>query len=168
MENPDIARITEFIRKGGKTAPFDSNPLARALHGQIIDVDAKGGTLAIDYEPGDDFVQGNGVLAGGAVASMLDFALGLCAMPMLPEGSTTATASLTISYLRAAKPGRFVARASVEKLGKRNAFTRAVLTDKQGDAIASGVSVLAIIPSRLGGPPTGRAGTASQDVEPQR
>jgi uncharacterized protein (TIGR00369 family) len=167
MENPDFARITDFIRNGGKAVPFDSNPLARALRGEIIDVDAKAGTLAVGYEPGEDFVQGNGVVAGGAVASMLDFALGLCPMSMLPEGSTTATASLTISYLRAAMPGRFIARASVEKLGKHNAFTRAVLTDRQNQAIASGVSVLAIISSRPGAPPMGRAGPASQAVEPQ-
>jgi uncharacterized protein (TIGR00369 family) len=143
MPNPDRARLDYLIRNGA--VPFDSNPFARALRGEFVDIDPEAGSLTIAYQPGADFVQGNGVFAGGAVAAMLDFALGLCPVPMLPVDKTTATASLTISYLRAAKPGRFIVRACVEKLGKRNAFTRATLADAQGLAIATGLSVVSII-----------------------
>jgi len=146
MGNPDRLLLEKFLSGGGKPLAFDSNPFSVSLGGMIEQLDGAVGTLAMSFTPAHQFIQGNGVLQGGIVSSMLDFVLGLCVVPMLPPNMTAATASLTVSFMRGALPGKFVATGHVDKLGKRTAFTRGTLTDEFGNLVASGVSVLSVIP----------------------
>ncbi|MFM9968160.1 MAG: PaaI family thioesterase, partial [Burkholderiales bacterium] len=54
--------------------------LSRSLKSTAISVDAKNKTLRMRFQPGDEYLQGRGVIQGGIVATMLDFTLAFAAM----------------------------------------------------------------------------------------
>lgn len=148
MANPDRDLIDAFLRGSGAPIAFDSNPMGRALNAHIVAVDAQNGAVTLSFEPGADFVQGGGVIQGGIVAMMLDFALALSAMTKLPPGFAVATLSLNVSYLRAARPGVLRATGRLDRATKRAAFTQARIEGADGEAIATAMSVLALIEDR--------------------
>lgn len=124
--NPDQLALHQFVNGNG-AAPMDANPMAVALGTSIVRVDRELGEVELHFEPADLFVQGAGVLQGGAVTSMLDFAMGFSVLANLPAGYSCATANLNVAFLRAAPRGGYGAIGQIERRGKRLAFTRASL-----------------------------------------
>src|SRR5205807_1681183 len=61
------------------------------------------------------------IVHGGAIATLADEALASVAFTVAEEGETTVTADLKIDFLRPAKPGRLVARATVRHRTRRMA-----------------------------------------------
>ncbi|MGH8261650.1 MAG: PaaI family thioesterase, partial [Steroidobacteraceae bacterium] len=97
-----------------------------------------------------------GVLQGGIVTALLDFAMAFAAHAKLavsaerPAGTEPvaggrafATASLTVHFMRPAPPGRYVARGRIVRAGRRLLFAEAQL-DADGGPIASASAVLPI------------------------
>jgi acyl-CoA thioesterase len=83
---------------------------------------------------------------GGAVSAMLDFAMAAAIMTTLDDHVHFATASLTVSFLAAVKPGPLLADGEVDRIGRRNGFARASLRAESGDTIlATASSVLTIL-----------------------
>ena len=142
--NPDRARIREFLAGSGVPLPFDSSPLLLALGTTIIK--ASDGLILLRFEPAPLFMQGASVVQGGAVSAMLDFAMAAAIMTTLDDNVHFATASLTVSFLAAVKPGALLAEGEVDRIGRRNAFARASLRAETGDTImATASSVLTMI-----------------------
>jgi uncharacterized protein (TIGR00369 family) len=114
-------------------AALTSNPLARELGGAVLDLSAERGEAALTFAPPERFAQGAGVLQGGIVTAMLDFAMAFAAHAKLgAEERTFATASLSIHFLRPALPGRYVARGRLVRAGRRLLFAEAVLAPDPG------------------------------------
>ena len=145
--NPDQALIHRFIDAGSRPMPFDANPMARALGAELRAADLITGRVELAFEPDPLFIQGTGVLQGGAVTAMLDFAMAFAALAQLPVGASCATVNLNTAFLRPAPQGRYIAFGEVERRGKQLAFTHARLLRAQDrQVVATATSTLALLP----------------------
>ena len=112
----------------------------------MLKVDRERGEVEIGFEPGDLFIQGTGVVQGGAVTAMLDFAT----LASLPPQASCATVNLSTSFLRPAPQGRYIAAGTVERCGKTLAFTQARLVRADtGQVVATAASSLAVLSPTL-------------------
>ena len=144
--NPDQALIHRFIEGGSTPILFDANPMARALGAELRAADLTTGRVALAFAPDPLFIQGTGVLQGGAVTAMLDFAMAFAALAHLPVGASCATVNLNTAFLRPAPKGRYVAVGEVERRGKQLAFTHArLLREEDQVVVATATSTLAVI-----------------------
>jgi uncharacterized protein (TIGR00369 family) len=143
--NPDHALILRFLKGEKGPTAFDANPLARALGARLVAADATSGRLEMEYEPGLEFVQGAGMIQGGAIASMLDFVMAFAVMTRLGADRTVTTTSLNVLFLKAAPNGRYVCAGEIERAGRTIAFARATLFPRGGSPVASASSTLAIV-----------------------
>ena len=137
--------LDAFLKSGG---PLTMNgPLAEALKGQILEMDRDAGTALLAFDPGDQVLQTAGVIQGGIVAAMLDFAMALAAFSRLAADKSFGTVSLTTNFLKPALPGRHLARARLDRMGTRMIFASAELSrDGSKTAIATATAVMAISP----------------------
>lgn len=143
-ENPDRLRIREFLTGPQTPLVFDSSPLLVALGTTIMS--AQIGRITLRFVPEPLFLQGASVVQGGAVSAMLDFAMAAAVMTSLDGKIHFVTASLTVSFLAAVRPGQLVADGEVDRLGRRNGFARANLRAEGSDVIlATASSVLTIL-----------------------
>lgn len=85
------------------------------------------------------------IVHGGAVATLADEALASVAFTVAEEGETTVTADLKVDYLRPAKPGRLIARASVRHRTRRLAFCEATVEHGHGQIVAEARAVIAYV-----------------------
>ncbi len=75
----------------------------------------------------------NGVVHGGVYATILDTAMGGSVVSLLREGETTATTSLYVEFLRAAREGEtLTARGEVLRRGHHIAFAEGNLYGSDG------------------------------------
>lgn len=146
FSNPDQALIHRFLEGGGRPLAMDSNPMARALRCELHTVDRDRQQVIVEFDPDPLFIQGTGVIQGGAVSAMLDFAMAFAVLAQVPVGVSCATVTMTTSFLRAAPQGRYLARGEIERCSKTLAFARASLYACADPAtmVASASSTLAL------------------------
>lgn len=113
------------IEKALKTVPF-----AKLIGIELEEVDAGEATLALDIR--EELKQNNGVVHGGAVASLIDTATAFAIISLLPPDERATTADLTISYLRPLTKGRMRAKARVLRAGRRLIVVSAEVLDDAG------------------------------------
>lgn len=146
--NSDHQLILQFLAGDGAPVPVDSNPLAIDLSARLLEVDAGTGTAILGFEPTARFLQGNGVIQGGIVTTMLDFAIAFAALAKLPEGRSAVTVSLNVHLVKPAAPGRYVARGTVKRMGGKLAFMDAELRHEDHPAaVATATAVMAVLTS---------------------
>lgn len=144
--NPDQALIHRFLASDRQPMAFDANPMALALGSRLLSVDAPAGRVELSFEPQGLFIQGTGVIQGGAVTAMLDFAMAFAALAHLPVGRSCATVNLNTAFLRPAPQGTYIAVGEVERLGKALAFTHArLLRAQDAVVVATATSTLAVV-----------------------
>jgi len=146
--NSDRDLVLELLRSGRLPAPFASSPLARELEGEVLGLDAETGFAALAFNPPVRFAQGAGVLQGGIIAALLDFAMAFAAHAKLAGGERGAeakaqaaggerafsTASLDVHFLQPARPGPYIARGRIVRAGRRLLFAEARLSRHPGAA----------------------------------
>lgn len=81
--------------------------------------EARAGEATIYLNLREDLKQNNGVVHGGAIASLVDTAAAFAILTVLEQGQTTTTVDLTIHYLRPLVKGRATAHATVLRAGRR-------------------------------------------------
>jgi uncharacterized protein (TIGR00369 family) len=144
--NTDRALVLEFLQGDHKPVAITSNPLARELGAELIEADATHGIALLAFTPPADFVQGAQVLQGGIVATLLDFAMAFAAHARLAaEERAFSTATLTVSLMRAAPAGRYLARGRIVRSGARLMFAEADLTSASGESVARASAVMPFI-----------------------
>lgn len=145
--NPDQQALHCWLADPSQLPTFAANPMASAMGTRLLTLDSAGGTIRLQFAPEGVFLQGAGVLQGGAVAAMLDFAMAFVVLAVLPAGHSCTTAEVKVSFLRAAPHGRYIASAEIMRRGRQLAFTRASLTpaDDPERLVASATSTLAIL-----------------------
>ena len=145
--NPDQVAMKRFALDAGVQVDFAANPFAKALGTRVIAVDLEAGMVRLAFSPDGIFVQGAGVLQGGAISAMLDFAMAFALLAVLPEGQTCSTANANVSFLRPAPRGDYVAVGEITRRGSRLAFARAGVfpADAPDRLVATATSTLAII-----------------------
>ncbi len=135
--------LQAFLKAGAPLAMTD--PLAVSLKGAILEMDAEAGRAVLAFEPDGGFLQGGGVVQGGVVIAMLDYAMALAAFSRLQPGASFGTASMTGHFLKPVLPGRHIARATLDRMGARMIFASAQLFKDGSDApLATGTAVMAV------------------------
>jgi uncharacterized protein (TIGR00369 family) len=150
--NPD-QELLRRLRKSGGPLAVDTNPLGAAMGATLLSLDDADGRVRIGYTLGPQFLQGMGVVQGGIVMAMLDFAAAFASLAKLPEGESASTASMTVSLQSAVRPRGLVATGIVERAGRRLIFARAELhSEGEPQPLATASSVMSVRPDR---PPAG-------------
>jgi uncharacterized protein (TIGR00369 family) len=111
----------------------------------LEDFEAGEGEARVRLTTGPQHANLGGVVHGGVLSALLDFALGASVVTTLKEGEWCATQSLTTDYLRPAQPGE-VLRASgrVDRRGKLTAFPSGEIVGASGDVVARATGVWAV------------------------
>ncbi len=142
FDNPDRAAIAAFIQCAAKATVMDSSPILAALQCQIEEASEK--HIRLRFRPGSDYVQGNGAVCGGIVATMLDFALAFAGLTTCGEGESAVSIGLNVNYLGPVLPGPVMVEANLVTNGFRTAQAEAKLFSLDGAMLATATSPLAM------------------------
>jgi acyl-coenzyme A thioesterase PaaI-like protein len=100
--------------------------------------------VQLGFELAQCHCQGNGVVQGGVLAVLLDFAIAFAVMTRLPLGAGAGTVTLTTQMLRAAGPGPGTVGGRIERLGRTLAFGAADCAPRTAGVIATATAVIAM------------------------
>jgi len=117
---------------------FASVPYARLLGlelGKVGPCD-----VSIHLEIRDELRQNQGVVHGGAVASLIDTAAAFAVLTRLDINERVTTTDLTIHYLRPASTGRLTARARIVRGGRRLFVLSVEVTSNQEILMATAIT----------------------------
>ena len=134
MKTPDLTdeqrRRVEKIRE---VVPF--------LKHLGIEVESVGvGTATLLLPMREEIMRNDGIVHGGAVASVIDSAFAFAITPLLAENERTVTVDLTIHYLRPLGGGTARTIARVVRAGRRVITVSAELFDENGKLAATALS----------------------------
>lgn len=128
MSNPEIdPKKLERARKA-----FAGVPYAKFLGLQLGEV--RPGEVSIYLDIRDELKQNQGVVHGGAIASLIDTASAFAVLTRVDVNERVTTTDLTIHYLRPAVVGRIVATARIIRGGRR-LFVLSVEVQDEADAL---------------------------------
>ncbi len=96
---------------------FASVPYAKLIGLELGEMKPGEATLHLDIR--DELKQNQGVVHGGAVASLIDTAAAFAVVTRLEPGERVTTTDLTIHYLRPITSGRLTATARIVRGGRR-------------------------------------------------
>ena len=106
-----------------------------------IEVESVGpGTATLLLPVSAELKRSDGIIHGGAVASVIDSAFAFAIIPILGEGERTVTVDLTIHYLRPLTGGVAKAAARVVRAGRRVITVSADLFDENEKLAATALS----------------------------
>jgi len=126
------AQLTR-IQKALTTVPF-----ARLLGIELEDIASGTATLAFNVRK--ELMQNQGVVHGGAIASLIDTATAFAIISLLAPKEKVSTVDLAISYLRPATGGRLKAVATVVRAGRRLFVVSAEVFDKDERLMTTALS----------------------------
>jgi uncharacterized protein (TIGR00369 family) len=118
-------------------AAFDRVAYARFLGLELCEKD--GGQAAICLEVRDELKQNQGVVHGGAIASLIDTASAFAILAVLKENEQVTTTDLTIHYLRPVTSGRMIAEGKIVRAGRRR-FVVSVEVENNGLLAATAIT----------------------------
>lgn len=130
-------RITAAQLKRIKSA-IDKVPFAQLL-GFEVDAVARG-TATLGMTVRHELTQINGVVHGGAIASLIDTATAFAIISLLEPKERVTTVDLTISYLRPLTAGRITAEAKVVRSGRRLFVVTADVRGPDGNLASTALS----------------------------
>jgi uncharacterized protein (TIGR00369 family) len=116
---------------------FAAVPYAKFLGLELCKI--KSGEVSVCLDVRDELKQNQGVVHGGAVASLIDTASAFAILTKLGADEKVTTTDLTIHYLRPITEGRLVAHAKIVRGGKRM-FVVSVDVDNNGRLAATAVT----------------------------
>ena len=144
--NRDQSFFTELTFKtGDPPLKITSCEIAEEYQIRLLELDRESGTIRIAAELGERWLTGGGVIQGGIVAGILDFAMAFAVLARLGPDQALATTNLDVAYLRPSHPGHFEATAEVISLGRSVAFLKAELFGPNGKCTATATSTGMVI-----------------------
>jgi len=134
MNTPDLSeeqrRRVEAARAG---VPF--------LKHLGVKVESVGpGTATLLLPVREEIMRNDGIVHGGAIASVIDSAFAFAIIPLLADNERTVTIDLTIHYLRPLSSGVAKTVARVVRAGRRVVTVSAELFDENGKLAATALS----------------------------
>ena len=104
------------------------------------------GRVRILYRVGADHLRTRGIAHGGAIATLMDTALGLAASTKAPAGLDVVTAQLNVNFIRPAWEGEsLVAEAEIRHSGRRTAVASGEIRTDRGTLVATGTATLMFV-----------------------
>lgn len=117
---------------------FASVPYAKFLGLELGEM--KPGEASIHLAVRDELRQNQGIIHGGAVASLIDTASAFAAVTQLEPDERVTTTDLTIHYLRPVSAGRLTATARIVRGGRRLVVISVEVTNDEGGLVATAVT----------------------------
>lgn len=117
---------------------FGLVPYAKLLGLELGEVGP--GVASVRLEVREDLKQYQGVVHGGAVASLIDTAAAFAVLTQLEINERVTTTDLTIHYLRPANSGRLTATARIVRTGRRLIVLSVEVTNDQEILVATAVT----------------------------
>jgi acyl-CoA thioesterase len=105
------------VELGRLRKAFASVPFLRLLDIKLGEAERGSATLYLDAR--DELGRMEGIMHGGAIASLIDTAAAFAVLTLLEPGQKTSTVDLTVHYLHPVLQGRIRARARVLRAGRR-------------------------------------------------
>ena len=134
MNTPDLTdeqrRRVERMR--------EAVPFLKLLGIEVESVGAGTATLLLPVR--EELTRNDGIIHGGAVASVIDSAFAFAIIPLLAENERTVTVDLTIHYLRPLSGGTSKTVARVVRAGRRVITVSAELFDENEKLAATALS----------------------------
>ena len=131
-EEPDPQKV-ERAR-----AAFASVPYAKFLGLRLGEIHRGRATIHLDVR--DELKQNQGVVHGGAIASLIDTASAFGVLTQIDINERVTTTDLTIHYLRPITSGRMTAAARVVRGGRRLFVLSVEVTNNAGVLVATAVT----------------------------
>jgi len=119
-------------------AVFASVPYAKFLGLELGEM--KPGEASLHLEVRDELRQNQGVVHGGAVASLIDTASAFAVVTQLEPDERVTTTDLTIHYLRPVTAGRLSATARTVRAGRRLFVLSVEVMDDRQRMVATAVT----------------------------
>jgi uncharacterized protein (TIGR00369 family) len=140
----DGLAIMRAIRDGRLPGP----PMARLVGFECVLAEEGEIVMRLEHDP--SLENAIGLIHGGAIASMLDTAMGAAANTRLPAGASVVTLDLTITYLRpvSSRNTPVTATGRLAHMGGRNAYVLGELHDATGELCAHAVGNFSIVRAR--------------------
>ena len=115
---------------------FEPPPSAKLLGWTLRAIDPDAGTIEIGFTADERFTNPGGTVQGGILATMLDDTQGPALFGHTHGAAYAPTIDFHVSFLKEARPGNFVAKGRVIRMGRTIAFTEAELFDDAGEMVA--------------------------------
>jgi uncharacterized protein (TIGR00369 family) len=131
--------------------------IARLLGWALDSIDPEAGTIRVEFEATEDFLNPIGTVQGGILAAMLDDTMGPAAVALLGGTGFPQTLELKTSFMRPAYPGKLYAEASVRHRGRDILFLEGSLFTADGDLVATATATARVRPfdsEKMAAPPT--------------
>ncbi len=119
-------------------AAFASVPYARFLGLRLGEI--HNGQVSIHLDVRDELKQNQGVVHGGAIASLIDTASAFAVLTQIETDERVTTTDLTIHYLRPLTSGRMTAAARVVRGGRRLFVLSVEVTNETSVLVATAVT----------------------------
>ncbi|HKV37146.1 MAG TPA: PaaI family thioesterase [Pyrinomonadaceae bacterium] len=134
MNTPDLTdeqrRRVEAAREGV--------PFLKVLGVEVESVGPGSATLLLPVR--EELMRNDGIIHGGAIASVIDSAFAFAIIPLLGDDERTVTIDMTIHYLRPLSGGVSKTVARVVRAGRRVITVSAELFDENGKLAATALS----------------------------
>ena len=124
--------------------------LADFIGRKILAFDTETGLVEVGFTIPKIFLNMQGILHGGAYATMLDTACGVAIRSRLDMDKYAghSTLELKTSYLKAGAPGNYVAKGQVQRIGKSIAFADATLYNADNELVGSASATFVLRPRK--------------------
>ena len=129
------------VMLGRKPAP----PAAATLGFKLLEIDAEQGTIRVQFEGKEQFLNPLGNVQGGFLCAMLDDTLGPALVATLPKDHFAPTIELKVNFIKPAKPGVLVGTGRVVSRGGTIAFLSGELSTEAGELIATASATALIV-----------------------
>ena len=126
------------VRAARAREAFASVPYAKLLDLELGEIGR--GEASIHLEVRDELRQNQGVVHGGAVASLIDTAAAFAVLSQLDLHERVTTTDLTIHYLRPVSAGRLTATARIVRGGRRLFVLSVEVTNDQQALMATAIT----------------------------
>ena len=117
---------------------FANVAYARLLGMEIVRLERGASVLSLEVRP--ELTRMEGIVHGGAIASLLDSASAFAVLSLLRPEEQTVTVDLTLHFLRPVTGGRIEARAKVLRAGRRVVTVSIEATDSAGKLVATALT----------------------------
>lgn len=106
--------------------------------------DRPAGRSRMEFEAAPHMCHSGGIVQGGMVTGWLDMAIARAVIAASEPGIVPLSLELKVSFFAPVRPGRVIAEAWVEKLGRKTAFAESRLLDAAGTVLAKCSSTVQI------------------------
>lgn len=107
--------------------------------------EAEGGRAVVTLQAGDDHANGHDTVHGGALATLIDTAMGAAVSSTLDGAQAPVTIEMKVTYLEPAHLGLLTATAEVRRAGKRITIVETEVLNDSGDMVAHGIGTFTTV-----------------------